>query len=94
MFCPGGIGGGAMASGGTSAVLSQRPPVQIGWFGSPCSNSTQTPAPTGGTMNTPDGGAGQARQRRAALGPGRRAAGPSTSGTIDLDAVRGSPGRR
>ena len=38
------------ASGGTSDAPPQRQPTQIGYVGSPCSNSTQTPAPIGGTM--------------------------------------------
>ena len=42
-------GSPAIASGGMPA-RPKRQPDQIGKFGSPCSNSTQTPDPIGGTM--------------------------------------------
>src|SRR5262249_46710393 len=61
-FCPivcstmlGDTGRPANASGGT-LLGAKRQPDQMGLFGSPCSNSTQTPAPIGGTMYTPIGG--------------------------------------
>src|SRR5664279_2942991 len=53
MFWPGGIGGGTSASAGTSATIPQNPPTQIGWQGSPCSNSIQTADNIGGTMYAP-----------------------------------------
>src|SRR5271169_3765914 len=53
MFCPGGMAGGAVAKIGTSATKPQNPPLQIGWSGSPCSNSIQTCEPMGGTMKQP-----------------------------------------
>src|SRR5262245_47200164 len=43
----------ACTSAGTSAALPQKPPTHTGWPGSPCSNSTHTPAPTCGTQNMP-----------------------------------------
>jgi len=41
------------AVGGSSLEPPQKPPHQIGLFGSPCSNSIHTPAPTGGTVWMP-----------------------------------------
>src|SRR5205085_4637358 len=56
IFCPavwrtmlGLTGSPALAIAGTSAADPQRQPTQIGKLGSPCSNSTHTPAPIGGT---------------------------------------------
>src|SRR5439155_7324266 len=46
-------GGTARAIAGSSAGLPQKPPTQIGRSGSPCSNSTHTPDPTGGSVNRP-----------------------------------------
>src|SRR5258708_17699839 len=48
-------GNPSLASGGISAVVPHLHPVHMGFSGSPCSNSTQTPAPMGGTMYTPIG---------------------------------------
>src|SRR5271165_1541286 len=56
MFCPrsGGIaGGGTVANTGMSAAVPQKPPVQMGKSGFPCSNSIQTCEPMGGTMKHP-----------------------------------------
>src|SRR5215472_10737855 len=74
-------GSPSFASGGTSAVVPHLHPDQIGFSGSPCSNSTHTPAPMGGTMYTPIGGP---------VGPASGTHGnaheegskPTTSGTI------------
>src|SRR5262245_2120305 len=62
-FCPavcstksGETGSPANARGGTSDGDPQRQPTQTGRAGSPCSNSTHTPAPKGGTRYTPIGG--------------------------------------
>src|SRR5688572_1552100 len=69
----------ASASGGVSPT-PKRQPLQMGLPGSPCSNSTHTPAPGGGTMYTPIGGpvgpasGGQASHQFDGSGP-------STSGT-------------
>src|SRR5262249_55712409 len=46
-------GGAASASAGTSATLPNQQPLQIGWSGSPCSNSTHTPAPICGSAQAP-----------------------------------------
>src|SRR5260370_36888827 len=53
MFCPGGMAGGAVAKIGPSATSPQKPPVQMGSSGSPCSNSTQTCDPIVGTQMHP-----------------------------------------
>src|SRR4030095_4895931 len=45
----GSAGRPSCAARGTSAVEPQRHPTHTGYSGSPCSNSTQTPAPMGGT---------------------------------------------
>src|SRR4051794_8752021 len=50
------IGSPNLTIGGISDGAPQRQPAQIGRSGSPCSNSTQTPAPIGGKTNTPIGG--------------------------------------
>ncbi len=50
---PNKAGGTACARAGTSAAEPQKQPVQIGKSGSPCSNSTHTPAPIGGTEKMP-----------------------------------------
>src|SRR4051794_23698873 len=64
----------ARASVGMSDAAPQRQPTHTGKFGSPCSNSTHTPAPIGGTRNTPIGGP---------VGPAR-----GTQGTAQLEGVR------
>src|SRR3954470_1471279 len=51
---PGIFGVNIFAVSGVSAALPQKNPVQIGWSGLPCSNSTQTPVPSGGTTYMPD----------------------------------------
>src|SRR5439155_23897271 len=46
-------GGTVWASCGTCEFEPQKQPTQMGKSGSPCSNSTQTAEPTGGTVNIP-----------------------------------------
>src|SRR6266550_8266518 len=77
-------GGTASASAGTSAALPHQLPVHTGCSGSPCSNSTQTPAPIGGTLHSPawmpaNGTHGSAHDDGTE---------PSTSGTIACNRPR------
>src|SRR5262245_11222167 len=44
------------AGTGSSPAEPHQPPLQIGKSGSPCSNSIQTPAPTGGSATNPAAG--------------------------------------
>src|SRR3569833_3720206 len=53
MVMPGTTGGTMCESSGTSAAVPQKPPTQMGKSGSPCSNSTHTPLPISGKVNTP-----------------------------------------
>src|SRR6185436_8027155 len=77
----------ALAARGISDCKPHRQPTQIGRSGSPCSNSTHTPAPIGGTMYTPIGGP---------VGPASGTHGsaqlegirPRTSGTINCNLPR------
>src|SRR6266540_6654824 len=70
----------ACAAKGTSDGRPHRQPTQTGRSGSPCSNSTHTPAPIGGTRYIPIGGpVGPAKGTQgAAQLDGTR---PTTSGT-------------
>src|SRR5487761_2375102 len=78
----------ASASVGVSPTPN-RQPLQIGFPGSPCSNSTHTPAPIGGTKYTPIGGpvgpasGGQASHQFDGSTP-------STSGTMHISRPRNS----
>src|SRR5262245_49429514 len=75
------------AADGTSDCEPQRQPDQIGKDGSPCSNSTHTPAPIAGTKYTPIG---------VPVGPANGTHGsaqvdgisPSTSGTFTCSRPR------
>src|SRR5438876_12437997 len=77
------------AARGTSEDKPHLHPTQIGLLGSPCSNSTHTPAPIEGTRYTPIGGP---------VGPASGTHGsaqldgiaPSTSGTLSINLPRSS----
>src|ERR1041384_8433230 len=83
-----GSGGFASARGGTLPG-AKRQPLQIGFSGSPASNSTQTPAPGGGTMYTPIGGpVGPASGAHGSHQPD--GVGPRTAGTRQIMRPRNS----
>src|SRR4051812_39387596 len=75
------------AASGTSEGSPQRQPVQTGRSGSPCSNSTHTPAPIGGTKYIPIGGPlgpASGTQGSAQL----EGTGPNTSGMLSVSRPR------